>query len=47
MYIYFLFVSLCVYYMYNQLDENSSVSSSESDDETKSDDGENEKLKVK
>ena len=44
---YILFVSFCIYYMYNQLDENSSVSSSESDDETKSDDGENEKLKVK
>ena len=33
--------------MYNQLDEKSSVSSSESDDETNNDDGENENLKVK
>ena len=37
----------CIYYMYNQLDGNSSVSPSESDDETKNDDGENENLKVK
>ena len=39
--------SVCIYYMYNQLDENSSDSYSESDEETKSEDWENEKLKVK
>ena len=45
-YIYILLVSLCAYYMCDQLDENSSDSYSEHK-ETISDDGENEKLKVK